>query len=353
MKNWQRIQNNQKLKDIFVQKTQLIDLIRDFFKKENFLEVDTPLLVKKPGTEPFLEVFKTTLKVQNHNDEDAFLITSPEYQMKKLLASGFEKIFQITKSFRNNEGLSYKHNSEFLILEWYRQKANYFDLMNDCENFLSFLALNFNQLNKGEKGNYFLNHQNNIYDLKPPFEKITVSKAFEKFAGISEKELLDQKKLLKRGEQKGYLINEKTTWEEIYNQIFLNEIEPKLGLEKPTFVYDYPLSQAALAIKNKKRPQYAERFELYLAGFELGNAFSELIDGEEQKKRLTQELELRKKLGKYQYNLDKDFIQALNEIKNPSAGIAMGVDRILMLFLNQTRIEDITFFPIREIFGIN
>ncbi len=352
MKNWQRIKNEILDKNIFFQKSFIIDFIRQFFKNQNFLEVDTPLLVKNPGTEPFLEVFQTTLKLQNYQDQSAFLITSPEYQMKKLLAAGFEQIFQITKSFRNNEGLSFKHNSEFTILEWYRQKANYFDLMHDCEMLLSQLITHFNQLNKGKNNNQYLYYQNKKYNLQPPFDKITVRDAFNKFARISEKELLSKKLLLLKAKKKGYQVKQNTTWEEIYNQIFLNEIEPKLGQEKPIFVYDYPISQASLAIVKKENFHYAERFELYLAGFELGNAFSELINGSEQKKRLQNELLLRRKLKKYFYNLDDDFIDALNTIVCPCAGIAMGIDRICMLLLDQANIEDLLFFPLRELFEL-
>lgn len=338
LKNWQKIKAEpEKLKKFFWRE-KTIDLLRQFFKARDFHEVETPLLVPNPGTEPYLEVFATKLQLQDEEAKTGFLVTSPELQMKKLLAAGLGNIFQISKSFRNGEGRSLTHNSEFTILEYYRQDATYFDLMNDMDTLLPYLA-----------GGMTLTYQEKIYDLSQGCDRIRVKEAFEKYANVNEDELLDQNKLKEKAKEKGYQVNEKTTWEEMYNQIFLNEIEPQLGQKKPTIVYDYPKEQAALA-KLCADQNYAQRMEVYLAGLELGNGFSELTDAAEQESRCQADLRERARLGKMTYDYDHDFIAALEAIDFPAAGIAIGVDRLVMLLADVSDITEVTFFPTREIF---
>ncbi len=338
LKNWQKIKAEpEKLKKFFWRE-KTIDLLRQFFKARDFHEVETPLLVPNPGTEPYLEVFATKLQLQDEEAKTGFLVTSPELQMKKLLAAGLGNIFQISKSFRNGEGRSLTHNSEFTILEYYRQDATYFDLMNDMDTLLPYLT-----------GGMTLTYQGKIYDLSQGCDRIRVKEVFEKYANVNEDELLDQNKLKEKAKEKGYQVNEKTTWEEMYNQIFLNEIEPQLGQKKPTIVYDYPKEQAALA-KLCADQNYAQRMEVYLAGLELGNGFSELTDAAEQESRCQADLRERARLGKMTYDYDHDFIAALEAIDFPAAGIAIGVDRLVMLLADASDITEVTFFPTREIF---
>ncbi len=339
LKNWQKIKAEPEKLVKFFWREKTIDLLRQFFKARDFHEVETPLLVPNPGTEPYLEVFATKLQLEAEELKTAFLVTSPELQMKKLLAAGLGNIFQIGKSFRNGEGRSPTHNSEFTILEYYRQDATYLDLMNDMDTLLPYLA-----------GGMTLTYQGKKYDLSCGCERIKVKEAFEKYAQINENELLDKEKLCQKAREKGYQINEKTTWEEAYNQIFLNEIEPQLGQDKPTIVYDYPREQAALAKLCDDDQNYAQRMEIYLAGLELGNGFSELTDAAEQESRCQADLRERARLGKVAYNYDHDFIAALKEINFKAAGIAIGVDRLIMLLADTADLAEITFFPTREIF---
>lgn len=349
MKTWQLLSHDSSAIKPFKIREIVIDTIRSHFKSEGFLEVETPLLCENPGTEPYLEVFKTTLKAQNYQDRPGFLVTSPELFMKKLLAAGVGSCFQICKSFRNEEGISAFHNHEFTILEWYRVNADYTHVMNDCENVL----LSILRAVTGTAEATVLTYQGKEYDLSLGWERISVAEAFEKFAGIDVDTLLSTEKLLKVGAEKGYAVLESTGWEEIYNQIFLNEIEPKLGVTKPTIIYDYPASQAALSKRKDADPRFAERFEFYLAGLELGNAFSELTDHDEQRARMQEDLELRKKLGKYAYNLDEDFFTALKMGLPPTGGIAVGVDRLVMLFADVPTVRDTLFFPIHEVFDFS
>jgi len=344
MKNWKKIKQNLDLKEQFLVREKVIDGIRDFFKSNNFHEVETPMMVKYPGTEPFLEVFETSLKWADGKKQQAFMLTSPEFAMKKLLVAGFENIFQVCKSFRNGEGISSRHNPEFTILEWYRTNANYEDIMLDCQNLMLFLSQKIN-------GSDILEYQGKKYNLNKSWVKMSVAEAFEKWVGVNIDELLDRDKLVERAKQEDYQINGDTTWEEVYNQLFLNLIEPQLvNFEVPVILYDYPASQAAYSKKKESDSRFAERFEFYIGGYELGNAFSEENDPKVQEEKFREDLKLRKALGKTDYGMDEDYIEALKEGLPPSGGIAVGVDRLVMLLANTSSIQETMFFPAQEVF---
>lgn len=343
MNTWQRIKENPKLLESYRIRACVIDAIRAYFKSEGFLEVETPKLLPQPSTEPFLEVFETTVKFAEGDVHRAFLPSSPEFALKKLLAAGIGNCFELCKSFRNGEGRSSKHNPEFTILEWYRTPADYKDTMRDVERL-------FQAIGRALENEHSLTYQGKQYALAGSWERITVAEAFQKYAGVSVEELLSEPKLLTIAKKKGYAVTQDTTWEEVYNQILFNEIEPHLGTTTPTFLYDYPASQAALSKKKVDDPRFAERFEVFLAGFELGNAFTELTDWKEQEQRCLDDLALRKTLGKTEYGMDTDFIEALKSGMPECSGIAMGVDRIAALFADTPNIQDVLFFPIDELF---
>jgi lysyl-tRNA synthetase class 2 len=345
MKNWQKIKSSPELLTPFLMREKVIDGIRYFFKSNDFREVETPLMVKYPGTEPFLEVFQTKLEWADGKSEQAFMLTSPEFAMKKLLVAGMKNIFQVCKSFRNGEGNSSRHNPEFTILEWYRSDATYEQIMIDCQNLLLSLA---NQVS----GKSILDYQGRTYDLDNPWVKLSVADAFSKWVSVSIDELLDRDALFRVAQTHGYQVDKNTTWEELYNQLFLNLIEPQLAqYSVPVILYDYPASQAAYSKKKVTDPRFAERFEFYLAGYELGNAFSEENDPQVQEAKFKEDLALRKELGKTDYGMDKDYIEALKSGLPPSGGIAVGVDRLVMLFANTLTIQETMFFPATEVFS--
>lgn len=348
MKTWQRIRNSPSLITPFHIREKVIDAMRTHLKSQHFLEVETPKLLPQPSTEPFLEVFQTQLQFAEGDTHQAYLPSSPEFALKKLLVAGVGSCFEICKSFRNAEGRSSRHNPEFTILEFYRTPADYTDVMKDVEEL--FASIHRIVFSSNKNSSLPLTYQNKTYSLQAPWERISVAEAFAKYAGIDTETLLDKQKLFDVGRKKGYTITPETTWEEIYNQIMFNEIEPHLGASKPTILYDYPASQAALSKKNSSDPRFAERFEVFLAGFELGNAFTELTDWKEQEQRCLADLEERKKMGKIAYNIDQDFIDALKLGMPPAGGIAMGVDRIAALFANVPNIQDVLFFPIDDLF---
>jgi len=342
MKTWQRIKNNPDLLNQYLVREKVVDTIRSFFKNQGFHEVFTPVLVPVPSIEPNLEVFETELRTSTGKKKRAFLISSPEYAHKRLLSAGVGNLFEITRSFRNEEEVSRLHSPEFTILEWYRINADYKDTMRDFENlFLKII------------GKDKMVYQDETYDLTLPWPRISVAEAFQKFAKVDIETLLSEEKLLNAGREKGYQVEEGVTWEQIFYQIFLNEIEPEFKKShKPVFIYDYPLAQASLSRPCASDPRFAERFEVFLAGVELGNCFSELTDAKEQKKRFEADLSERKKLRKTIYPIDEDLIEALKEGLPEVSGIAVGVDRLVMLAADVSSVSETLFFPGEELFNL-
>ena len=358
VKTFQKLKQNPELWKQYWVREQVIDAIRAYFKGEGFHEAEVPLLLPTPSTEPFLEVFKTELKDDQGNRWDAFLPSSPEFALKKLLSAGSGSIFTITKSFRNGEGRSSRHNPEFTILEWYRTPGNYMDVATDFEGLMRFI-LTFKESPRRSnhlptrrllEGGEHLEYQGKNYDLTSPWEKISVAEAFAKYASVDTETMLNGSLLIAHGKRKGYQVTEQTTWEEIWNQIMANEIEPNLGKTGPTILYDYPIAQAALA-RPARDPRFAERWEVFMAGLELGNCFSELTDWKEQEARCKTDLIERKRLGKTEYPMDSDFIEALKLGMPETGGIAVGVDRLVALFADTPDIADTLFFPVGEMFA--
>lgn len=343
--NWQKIKENNEFKNNFVRRALVIKYIREYFDNLGFIEVQTPKLVKLPGMEPYLNPFKTKVIDCDGNHEDAYLITSPEYCMKKLLCAGFDNIYEITSSFRNCEDKSELHNTEFTIMEWYRANADYNALMTDVENLLYQVNLKLNNRS-------YINVKGKKIDLTPPWSRLTASQLFSKFLDLSLELLLNDKdEFVKQAKLKGYNIEAEEDWEDIFYKLFLTYIEPGLGVEKPVFMIDYPAAMAALSRLKPDDKRWAERVEFYIAGIELGNGFSELIDAAEQEKRLIEERELREQMGKDLYDVDKSFIEALKAGMPPSTGIAVGIDRIVLLLLEKENIEDVILFPQKEFFN--
>lgn len=343
---WEKIRATPSLARPQLIREQVVDAIRAFFKDRGYHEVETPLLVCCPGMEPYLDVFQTPWTTARGERFVGYLTTSPEYAMKKLLVAGLGSIFQICKSFRNGEEVSALHNPEFTILEWYRANADYRALMDECEDLFRAIARAVQPA--GREGG--VRYQGKWIDLASRWERLSVREAFQRYANV---DLAGDAagNLLEAARRKGYTVSPETTWEQAYHQIFLNEIEPHLGQTTPTILYDYPISMAALARPSPRDPSVAERFELYLAGIELANAFGELTDAAEQRRRLQIEQAERRQLGKTVYDIDEDFLHALELGMPPSAGIAMGVDRLAMIFADVRSIGEVLWFPADELFA--
>jgi elongation factor P--(R)-beta-lysine ligase len=342
MKNWQKIRSDQKLKQKLILCGQITDLIRGFFKEQGFFEASTPALVASAGQEPYLSPFKVDFLDEKNNKHRGFLITSPEYSLKKLLSAGFDKVFELARVFRQNESFGGTHNPEFTMLEWYRTNSDYNQIMKDTENLISFLA-------KKIKGSAIISYQGQKIDLTPPWPKLTVNDLFLKYAGVDLDKAKTPENFKKQIKNKNY--SKFDDWNDIFYLIFLNEIEPNLPKDKPVFICDYPLPQASLAKRKSPNSFYAERFELFIGGMELGNAFSELVDEREQAERFKEEHALREKLKKDDIPIDKDLLLALKLGILPAGGIAVGLERLQMILSDAKDINDILAFPAKDLFN--
>lgn len=329
-----------------LQRESVIRSIRSTFHSLGFLEVQTPALQISPGLEPHLQAFITQLKDPRGGAETRYLHTSPEFAMKKLLASGLEKIFQIAQVYRNRERSS-THHPEFSMLEWYRTNEPYTVLMKDCELLLRACKEATGSRDpftwQGVKSDPFLD-----------FERLTVQDAFLRYAETDLLETIDHalkpspEGLRVACRKLGIYSVESDSWEDLFFRIFLERIEPNLGVGRPTILFDYPISMAALSRPKAGDPTLAERFELYVCGLELANAFGELTDAKEQKRRFEADMEKKQKLYGERYPIDPDFIAALEEGLPESCGIALGVDRLVMLATGASHIEDVLWSVVAE-----
>jgi lysyl-tRNA synthetase class 2 len=239
--------------------------------------------------------------------------------MKRLLAAGYEKIFQICRCFRKGERGG-RHVPEMTLLEWYAAGLDYLDLMTQCEELIGFVAA---RTDIGRR----LVYQGQTVDLTPPWDRLTVAEAFERFGGMAAQQALDR---------------------ECFDEIMGLDIEPQLGVERPLFLYDYPARCGALARLKPADPSVAERFELYIAGMELCNAFSELTDPQEQRVRFDADNRARGAIGKTVYPIAEPFLQALESML-PTAGIALGLDRLVMLLTGAASIDEVVAFTPEEL----
>jgi elongation factor P--(R)-beta-lysine ligase len=320
----------------------IVEATRAYFRGLGFLEVETPALQVSPGLEPHLTAFRTELQEPGGAARPLYLHTSPEFAMKKLLAAGLERIFQLARVYRNAER-SATHHPEFTMLEWYRAHADYMALMDDCEGLLRAAAAATGQT---------LSWQGRSCDATQPAERLTVADAFAREAGIdllatapdphapSLERLADAARRLSIAPRPG------DRWDDLFFRIFFDHIEPKLGIGRPTILTEYPVSMAALSRPKDADPRVCERFELYVCGLELANAFGELTDPVEQRRRFEADMALKQRLYGITYPIDEDFIAALAHGFPPAAGIALGVDRLVMLATGAPHIEDVLWAPV-------
>jgi lysyl-tRNA synthetase class 2 len=291
-------------------RARLIQAIRHFFTEKNYLEVETPYLIPAPAPELHIDAIRAG---------GAFLHTSPELCMKRLLAAGYPRIFQICKCFRQGER-GERHLPEFTLLEWYRAETGYLDLMDETEEMVLFVLEELGLVPA-------LEFKGKAVDLHRPWLRFTVQEAFERYASTPVEQAITSGR---------------------FDEILAFEIEPSLGFPKPVFLYHYPATLAALARLSKDASGAAERFELYAAGVELANAFSELTDPVEQRARFEMELAKRRQQGKTVYPMPEKFLRTLPFMPD-SAGMALGVDRLVMLLSNQKEIDPVVSFTPEEL----
>ncbi len=317
--------------------------VRTYFEQQDFAEVETPALQISPGMEPHLQAFATGMRRPGRPAPDImYLHSSPEFAMKKLLAAGVPRMFQLARTFRNGER-SPTHHPEFTMLEWYRAGADLDALMTDCENLLRAAARAAGVSN--------LRWGGASADPEQRFERLSVAAAFARDAGIDilatapDPAAPSLDFLAAAARPLGIAPRVGDRWEDLFFRIFLEHIEPKLGIGRPTLLYDYPLGMAALARVKPGDPRVAERFELYVCGLELANAFGELTDVAEQRRRFERDQALKQALYGERYPIDEEFLAAL-AIMPPASGIALGFDRLVMLLAGAEHIEDVLWAPV-------
>jgi EF-P lysine aminoacylase GenX len=323
-----------RLRDNMIVRCEVIRTIRAFWEERGFLEVDTPQLVRAPGSESTIEPFCSS----SASGKQFYLVTSPEHHMKRLLGRGFEQIFQINHCFRDEDASATSH-PEFSMLEWYRVGKSYVDIMSDVEQLIAHVA-------RTVRGSTTVAYQGREVDLTPPWHRITVAQAFAQLAGIDLENCGQQAEFLTAAHKIGVLsAGHIDSWDEIFFKVFLERVEPALSEMGPVFIVDYPARMAALAQLKPGAPDVAERVEAYIGGLELGNGFTELNDPVEQEERFLAEREKRLAAGNPIYPMDCEFLEMLRQGMPPAGGFALGVDRLCMLLADAGDIDEVVAFP--------
>jgi len=323
-------------------RARVIRAIRVWFEDEGFVEVETGILQASPGNETHLHAMATTIEGSEGTRRQLYLHTSPEFACKKLLAAGETRIFTLARVFRDKERGAL-HHPEFTMLEWYRANAGYEALMDDCAALL--------ELTAKAVGSTRLQWRGREADPFARPERLSVSHAFSRFAGIDLMSALEgaddgaRAKLAAAAKAARVRVAPDDDLSDIFSRIVTEKIEPHLGIGKATLLFDYPISQAALARPKPSDPRVAERFELYACGVELANAFGELIDADEQRRRFGADMAEKERRYGERYPIDEDLLAAL-PLMAPTSGIALGLERLLLLATGAARIEDVIWTPL-------
>lgn len=325
--------------DALVRRADMVKSVREFFDRRGYVEVDTPALQLSPGMEPHLTAFETALGEPNGDRQPVYLHTSPEFAMKKLLAAGMQRIFQLARVFRDGER-SPRHHPEFTMLEWYQTGAGWRDIAEEAAEFVR--AACGPVVQRGDVS----------CDLSQPWEFLSVQDAFARYAEI---DLLataddplnpDTDMLCMFADGLGIRTADTDTWEDIFFRIYLDRIEPQLGVGAATVLHSYPASLAALARLSPEDARVSDRFEIFICGLELANGYGELTDATEQRRRFAVMTAQRIAEGRTPYPVDEDFLAALENGIPDCAGIALGFDRLVMLAAGADRIEDVLWAPV-------
>jgi lysyl-tRNA synthetase class 2 len=315
--------------------------IRSRFERDGFLEVECGALQVSPGNEAHLHAFATEMIATGGARATRYLHTSPEFASKKLLAAGERRIFDFARVFRNRER-GVLHAPEFVMLEWYRANEDYASVIDDC---LAILGLAADTTGAKE----FL-FRDRVCDPRAEAERISVADAFRIHAGIDLFASLSplgggiRETLAAEATRVGFGVAANDNWADIFSKVLVAKIEPRLGVGRPTILFEYPRCEAALARATPQDPRVAERFELYVCGVELANGFGELTDAAEQRRRFMVEMDEKSRIYGERYPIDEDFLAALARMP-PASGVALGFDRLVMLATGARRIDDVIWTP--------
>ena len=322
---------NDDVKKVFLLRSRIIQCFRNFFTQKGFLEVETPMMQPIPGGAT-ARPFKT---YHNALGMDLYLRIAPELYLKRLVVGGLERVFEINRNFRN-EGISVRHNPEFTMVEFYMAYAAYEDLMLFTEEL-------FNYVLKETLGRNVIEYQGKTLDFSSPWKRISFMDSLREFAGVSEDVLNNPDAAVKFCESHNIPISKKDKPGKVLANIFDERVEPKLI--NPTFVFGYPIEISPLSRRNDQNPEIADRFELFIDGKEIANAFTELNDPVDQRGRFMEQVAMHDAGDEEAQYMDEDFVNALEHGLPPTAGEGIGIDRVVMLLTDSPSIRDVIFFP--------
>jgi lysyl-tRNA synthetase class 2 len=319
----------------------IVAALRAYFATRDFVEIEAGILQVSPGNEAHLHAFATELVTPAAERAPLYLHTSPEFAAKKLLAAGEPRMFELARVFRNRERGAL-HHPEFTLLEWYRANEPYEAVMADCA---AILAVAARAAGAGE-----LTFRGRRADPFAPPERVTVADAFARLAGVDLLATLgehggDRDALARQAAAAGVQCAADDDWSDVFSRILVERIEPHLGVGRVTILDEYPAVEAALARRKTSDPRVAERFELYACGVELANAFGELTDPDEQRRRFESEMTEKQRRYGERYPIDEDFLSALGRMP-PASGSALGLDRLVMLVTGASRIDQVIWTPL-------
>lgn len=337
--------SNQEAQSLLI-KEQVIQAARQFFLNQDFHEIFTPVLNHGLPLEPNLYSFSTKWQYLDQQ-QNLYLSTSPEASLKKMLTLGLEKVFSISPSFRNLEPSDADHNPEFLMLEWYQTNADYEQIMQDVQELVIFVYQKLNQSSK-RSASMLIDFQGDQINLQTPWNKVSLADLFEQEVGQPFTDFLSLTAMKKLAKKYNFLTTN-ATWEQLFNQFFIEKIEPILG-NQPVFLTDYPSQISPLCLPKKDRPELAERFELFIAGYEVGNGNTEQTDSKLLNKIFLQEKQYREANNLPTHEIDQEFLNSLEKLHQTQkkyAGMGLGIDRLAMIFSNVDEIKKINPFVLR------
>lgn len=366
MKTWQKLKQDPSLFERYFVKEYTIKAIRKFFEERGYHELESPILSPALPQERYLDVLETKIDLADGSSMQAYLIPTTETWNKKILVAGLGNHFVITKVFRALEEISPNHSPEFTMLEWYELGNTYMDLMDSTEELVRFIIQFLAE--KGLKrfgggrlqgvGDSKLN--TTPYDLPPvtyqgqtinfgkKWHRVTVRDALREHVGVELEDIQELEDLKKLAESLNFKVLPEDDWQAVFEMIWASKVEPHFPADVPTFVYDYPRILCPLTKVKESDPLVSEKVEVFIAGRELGNGYTELLDWEEQERRFKGEQAARAEMGRSPIAYDQDFVDALKAGMPPVAGIGMGLDRLVMILADAKSISDINYFPASE-----